>query len=181
MTNTIISENYLSEAIQTVKEIFDRNNINAPFDRIRNIKWNGRIKNKLGYCRYSARLNVYEICLNKVLLNISKKKIISVLAHEIIHTVDGCFNHDTKFINISNMLNKAENLEINVRDERENIEEALESVGKLSSLYKYEAYCTKCGAHLRYISKGNADIVKNPETYRHRNCGGIVAVRRIVD
>ena len=127
------------------------------------------------------RLNVYEICLNKVLLNISKKKIISVLAHEIIHTVDGCFNHDTKFINISNMLNKAENLEINVRDERENIEEALESVGKLSSLYKYEAYCTKCGAHLRYISKGNADIVKNPEMYRHGNCGGIVAVRRIVD
>lgn len=182
MTNpTIINENYLTEAIQTVKEIFERNNIEAPFNRIRNIKWNGRIKNKLGYCRYSARLNVYEICLSKVLLNISKKKIISVLAHEIIHTVDGCFNHDLKFVNISNMLNKAENLDINVTDERTNIEEALESVGKLTCMYKYEVYCPKCGAHIKYVSKGNADIVKNPEYYRHRSCGGTLAVRNIVD
>lgn len=179
MTNTIISENYLSEAIQTVKEMFERNNIDVPFDRISAIKWNGRIKKKEGYCCYSHVTNMFEINISKVLLNISKEEILGTLAHEIIHTVEGCFNHGSKFLCIMDILNKNENIKITVTGSKHETINALESVGKLSSMYKYEAYCTKCGKHIKYISKGNANIVKHPEYYYHKECGGSLAIRRI--
>ena len=142
MENTIISTDYLNEAIKTAKEIIIRNNIDVPFDKIGNIKISGRTKKAGGKCFYKpSKARCFEIHIAKYLFNVNKKIILEVLLHELIHTVSGCFNHNIKFINIMNKINKAENLNISVVLDGDEMAQTLVANNAIKSFHKYEIVC----------------------------------------
>lgn len=176
MENTIISTNYLEEAIKTAKEIIIRNNIDVPFDRISDIKVSGKIKKIAGKCKYNFQTQKYSINLAKHLFNTNKKLILEVLLHEFIHTIDSCFNHGTKFVQIMKNINNAENLDIRVSLNGEDIYAILEQHNAIKSMFKYKIVCAECGQVLGYVSRKSNDMVKNPQDYTCKDCGGKIRI-----
>ena len=177
MENTIISTNYLNEAIEIAKEIIIRNNIEVPFDRIGSIKVSGRIKKAGGKCFYKpSKARCFEIHIAKHLFNMNKKIILEVLLHEFIHTISGCFNHDIKFVDIMNKINKAENLNISVVLNGDEMAQTLVANNAINSFHKYEIICAECGKHLAYVDRKSHSIIKYSFLYSCKACGGKIRI-----
>ena len=177
MENTIISTTYLSEAIEMAKEIVIRNNIDVPFDKISNIKISGRTKRASGKCFYKpTKDKCFEIHIAKYLFNMNKKIILEVLLHELIHTVVDCFNHGNKFTSIMNKINKAENLNISVVLDSDEMAQTLVANNAINSFHKYEIICANCGKHLAYVDRKSHNIIKYPFLYSCKACGGKIGI-----
>lgn len=101
--------------------------------------------------------------VSKYLLKCDRELIKNVIAHELIHTVKGCFNHDYMFRAYARSLNLlGYNVEIKNHDKQ---------FGKSIS-YKYKLTCLKCGAvfYRHRLCKG--DI-------RHGSCSGEIKVEQL--
>ena len=102
-------------------------------------------KSALGVCKNT--INGYIIEVSKYLLKCNRELIKNVIAHELIHTVKGCFNHGYMFRAYARSLNRlGYNVEVKNNDKQfgQNIQ------------YKYKLTCLKCGVVF----------------YRHRLCKG---------
>ena len=98
--------------------------------------------------------------VSKHLLKCNRYLIKNVIAHELIHTVQGCFNHGYMFRAYANKLNRlGYNVEIKNNDKQfgQNIQ------------YKYKLTCLKCGKVFYRHRLAKGDI-------RHSSCGGKIKV-----
>ena len=88
------------------------------------------------------------------------------IVHELIHTVEGCFNHGPKFQEIARLLSSAYNIELGTRASKHEMELSKEyRIAKA----KYVIRCKKCG---QVVTRQHATrLVKLPMTYRC-GCGG---------
>ena len=90
----------------------------------------------------------------------------STIVHELIHTVEGCYNHGPKFQEIARFLSSAYNIELGTRASKN--EMALSEEYRIAKA-KYVIKCKKCG---QIITRQRATrLVKLPMTYSC-GCGG---------
>lgn len=144
---------------------------------VRELKTSSRMTKSLGACHRGKDFTVhgetaYTIKVSERLLNESVPDdfVKNVLIHELIHTVDGCFNHGPKF--------KAHAAEINRAYPQYHISrcESSESVAAYGIEYvpvgtvKYIFKCKNCGQIIR--RRKRTKFVENYQNYRCGKCGG---------
>lgn len=157
------------------KEVLNESKkINLPISNniINNITLNKRAKSRFGCCKKIKKgmsLN-YEIELSNRLIGCDDKIIKQILAHEILHTCQGCNNHGSIWKSYAEKMNieygynikRTETAEeLGIIEERGKIQKPLEE--------NYVIICKKCGARISRTRKSN--VVKCPAKYRCK-CGG---------
>lgn len=92
----------------TLESIY--NQVNADFlslgirtGNVTKLSWNGRFKNVNGRCK--RRGDEYQIEISKMFLD-RPDEVRKTMAHELLHTVEGCFNHKDMFKGYGNILKK---------------------------------------------------------------------------
>lgn len=146
-----------------------------------NVTVNNRFKRTWGRCVMESRyggVKHYSIYVNPILLDDrnSDKGLEETLLHELIHTVDGCWNHGKKFQRLARQINNIYNYNIKTRSSEndkgiseECQSEIRERREKQRMNYKYAVTCKKCGNQYKY--KNLTNVVKYPWMYRCK-CGG---------
>ena len=87
----------------------------------------------------------------------------STIVHELIHTVEGCYNHGPKFQEIARLLSSAYNMELGTHAGGREMELSREY--RLNKA-KYAVQCNKCGQLI--VRQRATRLIKFPMTY---NCG----------
>lgn len=128
-----------------------------------------RNKRTLGKCTRNLDSSYFVISLNPKLENMSEQLIKDVLAHEIIHTVKGCFNHGYNFKSCMYYVNRyCKNYNVEVKSNNEEWNE--------NKQYKYKLTCKKCGK----VIYRNRIIHKWAKLglYSHK-CGGDLIIEQL--
>ena len=128
-----------------------------------------RNKRTLGRCTRDIGSTQFTISLNPKLENMSEQLIKDVLAHEIIHTVKGCFNHGYNFKNYMYRVNyNCKNYNVETKTKSKEWEE--------NKQYKYKLTCKKCGMVI-YRNRINKEWAKL-NLYSHI-CGGDLKIEQL--
>lgn len=132
---------------------------------------NSRAKTRWGLC--SKKQSMYEIQINKSLLEHHEEGALEILVHEVLHTVDGCFNHGWKWKNFACRINRKQGFNISRCATFPEVEKIMnETTGGKD--YKYIFKCEDCNGQINYMRKGRAVKVyeTNPELIRCGRCKG---------
>lgn len=119
------------------------NDLEIPFADEIEIKWNGRISRKWGYCRKTG--NHYDISIARRLDDdaIPDEKVMSVILHEILHTCPGCMNHGKLWKSYGKLIKHIYHIKIKTTSSAED----------LNVENKYIIKCRNCGCKTRYAMK----------------------------
>ena len=90
----------------------------------------------------------------------------STIVHELIHTVEGCYNHGPKFQEIARLLSSAYNMDLGTHAGVREMELSREY--RISKA-KYAVQCEKCGQLI--VRQRATRLIKLPMTYSC-GCGG---------
>ena len=124
-----------------------------------------------GLCQ-KIRQGVYVITITDLALHGDIK---STVVHELIHAVDGCYNHDSKFQTIAKELSKAYNIELGTTASSKEMEMTREY--RLSKA-KYVIKCTNTNCNCLIFRDRAVGVVVNPDKYRCGDCGSnLVRIR----
>ncbi len=148
-------------------------NIGIPIsDDIEDIVVNTRAKARFGACKIKKnRLGkkTYLIEISSEVLGCETKELSSIIAHELIHTCKGCFNHGNKWKIFTDNANKKLGLKISRTQKYEDM--GLERPEEKEHI-KYVVKCQGCGTE--FPRKRMCNLVKNPEKYKCGKCGDIL-------
>lgn len=184
----ILTEDYVREVLQEASNILD-NALPADMykNRVRNINkiifsnkvaWWAKIYKGIGVYRDN-----YDIEVSKALFEAIKEdaeqrqSLLTTLCHELIHTIDGCFNHDKKFMQCAELIKKYTNnsvcvtKNIKLKDWGCDVEDV--------KSYKYVVICKKCGVKRGYVSKPRS--YGDERNFVCRVCGGEIIVKKVED
>ena len=183
-----MKQKYLRALLMEV--LSDFKEIKIPIsDRILSeIKINTRAKCRFGACRKvwkaldgswttksaSALQNPYfqiEIC--EAVLDADKQEVKNVLAHELLHTCPGCYNHGKRWKAYAEKINNIYGYNITSTTTYEKI--GLKKPEKRAN-HKYKIECAKCGK--TFYRQKKSKLTDNPGRYRC-TCGGKLKVREI--
>ena len=117
---------------------------------------------KFGFCRKTAN-GGFQIWITDLAMHGDIK---STIVHELIHTVEGCFNHGKEFQSIANWLSRVYGIELGTRASKK--EMALSEEYRIAKA-KYIIRCKKCGQTI--LRERATRLVKLPMTYSC-GCGG---------
>lgn len=129
----------------------EMDSLNIPYAKYINyIEVNTRAKGRWGQCK--KRDGKFSINLSSELLKTNSKAIKDTIIHELIHTVDGCFNHGQKFQFYANLMNKNFGYSISrvstLEEKGFNREEYKKNIS-----FKYTVKCDNCGIENHYQRK----------------------------
>ncbi len=148
--------------------------INCGFDTgyVKSITSNSRFTRRLGqtsivndYYSWDDSRRRFDIEISDKVLTDEYPTIYTkeVILHELIHTLPGCFNHGEQFKAVARVLNRRYGYNIS----------RVASSSSVACLapqeHKYEIQCPACGKI--FYRDRMSDFVKNPQNYRHSNCG----------
>ena len=125
------------------------------------IRVNDRAKTRFGRC--TAVKGGFVIELSDRLLDAPEMSCRQTIAHELIHTCDGCLNHGDLFKKYAAVMNKAYGYNISRTNSAE--EMGIER----NTDYKYVIICQSCGNRIERTKRSS--LVDNPSRYRCK-CGG---------
>ena len=144
---------------------------------------NNRLSRALGVCKrhreccFSSAEPVYryEIEINPVLLDerVSQTQLEETILHELLHTVNGCFCHTGKWLELANMVNGEYGYHIQRLAETN---AAIKERREAKSPVKYICACESCGHEWKY--KRWCSRTENPGRYIHTGCGGNLDLKR---
>lgn len=130
---------------------------------------NTRAKKRWGQtCR---RLDGFHINISSVLLrdDVSDEAAKDTIMHEILHTVDGCFDHKAKWQAMADKVNKAYGYK--VKRCTSVWEKGIDSSLMETTHHKeYVFKCEKCGA--KVIRHRKSNFTEHPNWYFHEGCSG---------
>lgn len=138
------------------------------YGSIKRIEWSGRMTKAKGKC--IRQENAFVIRLSESIRQYPEL-IKNVLAHELIHTIPGCFNHGAKFQYYASRLNRF-GYQVSTYFDQEG---AQNKYGYSEPKSKITLECTKCHKQFGYSRECNA--TRHPEKMIHKHCGG--ALKRI--
>ena len=115
-----------------------------------------------GFCKKMAN-GGFQIWITDLAMHGDVK---STIVHELIHTVEGCFNHGKKFHSIANWLSRVYGIELGTRASKNEMELSREY--RISKA-KYILQCKKCGQII--LRQHASRLVKLPMFYSC-GCGG---------
>ena len=136
--------------------------------KIMGVRFNKSIHD-FGFCQ-KIKHGVYVITITDLAMHGDIK---STVVHVLIHAVNGCYNHGTKFQTIAKELSKAYNIELGTTASSKEMEMTKEY--RLSKA-KYVIKCTNCNCMIfRYRAVG---VVVNTDKYKCGECGSnLVRIR----
>lgn len=119
---------------------------------------------------YSSTMayNEFIIEVSESVLNIPTDSLKTIIAHEVLHTVDGCFLHTKKW----RMYAKRMNDFLSYKIDRTTVN--LDMSGYTPS-FKYMIQCTLCGMTIGRRRK--SIIIEHPENYKCPRCGQVSLTR----
>lgn len=129
---------------------------------------NTRAKKRFGQCSKRA-YNLYKISVTDRLLeeNVPIESLKNTIIHELLHTVDGCMNHKTKWKNLANKVNDAYGYNISRTSTCEELGVRSESTPKkVNYIFK----CKDCGQVIKRTRMSK--FVKYYTYYTCGNCNG---------
>lgn len=144
-------------------------------DRIEaGVSINKRARARLGACRMKkdGRKKHFTIEIGSALLICGSREIAEVLAHEVLHTCDGCMDHGKLWKKYASIMNSTYGYNIKRGYTAENPD--LKS--ELDKRYRYLIRCDKCGAETRRQKKSR--LITDIQKYRCK-CGGRLQVTEI--
>ena len=154
MNNTMVKtismtdlNNWLDEAKQQL--------INLGYSELSNnsyhIELNNRFTNRLGDCSRIKQFN-YRIRLNQKRLQYdTKKDVQNTIMHELIHSINGCMNHRTKFQNVARHVNSSySQYHIATHSQCSNYTNIYRKELKQKRDEKYVVNCFNCNQEWRY-------------------------------
>ena len=148
--------------------------INVPISRnIKNVVINNRARSRLGCCKIDKNIlgkTTYIIEISAFALEYENKRIKEILAHELIHTCQGCFNHGKIWKLYAAMANRAYGYEIKRTSAIENT--GVENINRTQENWKYVLNCEKCGQIIK--RKRLSSLVRYPWNYKCSKCGGSI-------
>jgi predicted SprT family Zn-dependent metalloprotease len=153
--------NIYDEAVEKVLAA----NIPLEPEKITKVSLNTRAKKRWGQCSKLPNGN-YEISINSELVNQSEEGTLNTCIHELIHTINGCFNHGEQWKIYANIINSKYGIDVkraSTADEK-GIEEVILKID-----YKYILQCEKCNHEFKRTRR--SQFVDHPESYRC-SCGG---------
>lgn len=153
---------YLLYLYESVRDDMDK--LNIPYEKNVSIKINHRAKRMYGCCRKIEGKFVIEI--SDFLLSDLQNEIKNTIAHELIHTCYGCFNHGKRFKHYCTKLNE---LGYNVTTTYKGDE-----INQIKSNARYVVVCEKCNIKTYRMKKSK--LITNPELYRCSKCRGKLQV-----
>lgn len=140
-------------------------------DNIEDVVINNRTKKRLGAClrTFSKDGKVsFVIEISAKALMCDDIKLCSIIAHEILHTCPGSFNHGKIWKEYGSQVERLLGYSINRTIKTEELNLPDYGIYKHESI-KYIIVCKKCGQ--RYERKRICPLVKNPKKYRCGKCG----------
>ena len=173
-----ISRQRLEELFsQVVKEALS---IGIPISKeISDIRINTRAKARFGCCKQEKRplgKKRFIIEISERVLCAEEKIIRQIIAHELLHTANGCMNHGAKWKEYAEAMNSAFGYNITRTSTYEKLGlSSPEKVSRSESGYKYILKCQECGAEI--LRKKRCKVVDNPEHYRCGKCGGALKLQ----
>lgn len=142
----------------------DMDKLNIPYKKDVPIKINQRAKKMCGCCRKINGNFVIEI--SDFLFSYSHQEIKNTIAHELIHTCYGCFNHGKRFKYYCGKINKTEyNVTTTYKGNEINL--ALTEA-------KYVVECENCNIKIYRMKK--TKLITNTDLYRCSKCRGKLKV-----
>lgn len=150
------------------------NNIGIYPNKVTKFEINTRAKHRWGQTRYDRTWGEYYININSILLDekVDEKSLLNTLYHELLHCVDGCFNHGEKWQRLADLVNDCYNMDIS------RCTDAKTKLGEMADDYDtrktFSCECLECG--MIHTKKG----YRQPKWYAHPQyfsckCGGALA------
>lgn len=145
-------------------------NLNIKYGNIVKIYPNTRAKKRYGQCTIVN--GGFEIDINIGLLDEKEpiQALENTVLHELLHTVDGCFNHGEKWQSMASKVNKA--YRYNIKRCSTSAEKGVSAnVCYSKETYHYIITCESCNSTWKY--KRHCSIVNSCQTNKARcSCGG---------
>lgn len=146
MTKTM-NERFSRLLIECKQEM---NTLNIPYNYESNMILQGNFSRAMGQTRMKRRgtEKTFEISLANDMEYANNKGIKDTILHELIHTIEGCFNHGEKFHHYANMLNRKYGYDIDRTGSMESIcskEKFEELKEQRENTSKYKITCKGCG------------------------------------
>lgn len=118
---------------------------------ITDLKTNSRFSSTLGRCHRTRDYwgdFTYKIEINPVLLNdgVTQKQLENTMIHELLHTVDGCFSHTGKWLQLARRVNREYGYQIQRQTECELAAKRRDERNPV----KYIVACKKCNVEWKY-------------------------------
>lgn len=126
---------------------------------------NPRPKKRFGCCRRKDGVFIIEI--SEFILECSDNAIRNVMAHEVLHTCDGCYDHGIKWKEYAGRMNRAYGYRIKRTSSFSDM--GLEEPGRDDSRIRYVIKCRSCGRE--YPRQKLTKVMKKINSYRC-SCGG---------
>ena len=139
-------------------------------EQIEAVTINKRAKKRLGCCKRRKTIigkYLYTIEISQYALSCDEKNLCSIIAHELLHTCSGCFDHGGRWKNMGKMVEEKLGYPIS---RTVNYEELVLEKPVSSMAVKYTVICKKCGQKIE--RKRMSNLVANTEKYRCGKCGG---------
>lgn len=155
--------------LNTIAEECRKNleNIGITTGKIVGYEVNTRAKRRWGQTKNFYGGAYFTININTALLDGEHEDgLKSTLYHELLHTVEGCFNHGKKWDKLGDLVKAKYGYEINRTDSAEN---KGFSEGEYKLKAKYTLKCAGCGKTIGF--QRSCKVVQHPDWYRCK-CGG---------
>lgn len=132
--------------------------------RVINVRFTESSRN-YGTCQ-RVMMGCYEITITDLGLH---GDVMSTIVHELIHTVDGCMNHGSKFQSIAKELSRVYNLDLGTHASKK--EMAMTREYRISKA-RYVIKCSNPKCSCLILRERAVGVVKHPERYTCATCGG---------
>lgn len=155
----------LNKNLQRIISEAQAQGIPVPENILPEIRVNKRPKKRFGCCRREN--GTFTIEISEFILVCKDEAICNVIAHEVLHTCRGCYDHGKLWKEYAARMNHA----YGYRIKRTSTfgEMGLPEPGKSSSDIKYIIKCRKCGRE--YPRRRSTQVIKEIDSYRC-SCGG---------
>ena len=163
----------ISKLFEQVKHEARELKIPVPENIIEEIFINGRPRKRFGCCHFKDGKFLVEI--SEFILDCPENKIREVLAHELLHTCEGCRNHGIHWKVYAQRMNNAYGYDIKRATSFEDMGIHREEAPSQSNV-KYIIKCSKCGKE--YPRQRFTCVMKKIKAYRCQ-CGGELTVREL--
>lgn len=145
--------------------------IPVPDNIYRNVLINSRPKKRFGCCR--KKNGKFQIEISEFVLECDSKDIRGILAHELLHTCNGCYNHGNIWKVYAERFNSAYGYNIKRTSLPEELGIETPKQQSEGDRAKYIIKCRKCGRE--YTRQRRTSIIRNINAYRC-GCGGKLTV-----
>lgn len=159
-------KDYISLIEETKKDL---DKLAIKYRNVSEFSVNTRAKKRWGQCKKTG-YNTFEISISSRLLedDVDNQKVKNVIAHELLHTVQGCYGHKGKWKMLAEYVTRSlPQYMIKTTDSPENIGVIIEQKPKE---IRYTVVCKKCGIRIGRTRKSK--LITHPERYRCAKCGG---------